>query len=262
VKLRQISLDVGGQFGPDRLLGAVEQHDGQQFATVSADYSVAQSFTLSPDLIKRKCRCSGISCFFRTEAQAELYVEIQKDAGGFPATGAPLANANLIVVPPEKAQGILPWTFAGFAAPAELQTGVPYWIVVKGVRGLARLGLQSLNPTAGPLAVERTKLYINRGGQLWKSMFRSAPVPDVVALLGVVYLPGADDQSAAVQIRISANPPAGEALVQSVDPGKTPATIRLDGQEANWNRSTLEVRSNGQGTLSIANVIRVYRLVH
>lgn len=261
VQLQALRMDVGGQFGPDRLLGSIEIHDGRQLATISSDYALAQGFTLSSTLVKSPCRCTGITCFFTAADKAELYVELQKDANGYPASDAPMAQANLTFTPPDRPDEPQPWTFAKFATPVELQTGIGYWIVVKGVRGQVHLGLQAIpQGDEETLPVRRDTLYINRGGQIWKSLFRTTPVPPIVALLGVVYLPGSDDQTAAIQLTVTGAPAGGTPVSQRIDPGREPQTIHLPTAEANWNRVVLEIRSQAAGTLSIANVIREYRL--
>jgi hypothetical protein len=265
VELLSLKLDLSGQFGPDRLLGDVATHDGHQFATISSDYSVAQSFTLSGDLIKGPRRCTGITCFFTADDKAELYVELQPDANGYPGADAPLAKANLSFAPPDKKDATQPWTFAKLVAPVELKTGLVYWVVVKGVRGSARLGLQAApgsppGSDARPQPVVWRKAYVNRGGMIWKSLFHVDPIPSIIALLGVVYLPGKDDQTAAVEIAVTGLPTAGVPLQRTVDPGRAPQTIALDPQSSNWNTSLLELRSHAEGTLTIANVIREYRL--
>lgn len=261
VQLRSLRMDVGGRFGPDRLLGEIEPHDGRQFATISADYTLAQSFIVSGKLIPGPRSCTGITCFFVGGDKAELYVELQKDANGYPAADPPLAKASLMFTPPEKS-GHMPWTFARFSAPAELRTDIPYWVVIKGVRGAVRLGLQvTSNGDDSALPVLRNTMYINRGGQLWKSMFRPTPVPRIVAMCGVVYQPGSDDQTAAVQISATGAPESSDPVGERIDPDKAPRTISLNVKpDVGWNHLLLEVRSNAQGTLSIANVIREYRL--
>jgi hypothetical protein len=262
VQLQSLRLDVGGQFGPDRLLGNIEVHDGRQFATISSDYALAQRFMLSGALVQGTCRCTGLTGFFTADARAELYVALQRDANGTPASDAPLAQANLTFTPPDTSDTPQPWTFATFAAAVELQTEVAYWMVVKGVRGSVRLGLQAApQGDATTLPVLRDALVINRGGQRWKSMFRTPPTPSIVALLGIVYVPGSDDQTAAVQLTVTGAPAAGTPVGQRLDPGREPQTVTLNTGGVHWNHVRLEIRSHAEGTLSLANVIRAYRLV-
>src|SRR6185503_10277016 len=178
-----IKMDVGGTLGAERLLGTVVQHGGHEFATISGDYSLAQSF-----IVDTSIQCVGISCLFTSEAEAELYIELQKDVDGVPASEAPLAKSNLTLSGANK-NGKTPWTFAALENPIELNAGVQYWIILKGVRGKAQLGLQA--------HTEETYLQnvmVNRGGQLWKS-FGGVTSPQSVALLRLVYLPAPDNQS-------------------------------------------------------------------
>lgn len=266
VSLRRLSLDLGGQLGPERLLGPVEDHDGREHATVSADYAVAQRFTLSARLLPQGPRCSGITGLFTpydpdAPEPAELYLELQPDAGGSPAAGAPLAHAALTLAP---ARGPAPggWSYAAFAEPVALAAGQAYWMVVKGVRGRCRLALLAPPADAGDRPLLRGPLAINRGGQVWKALGRAAAP---AALLSLVYLPAEDNQTAALQLVVSGAPQTAAPLVLPIDVGPEARTVSvpLSGvyAGADWNQARLEIRSSARGTLNIANIIRQYRLV-
>ena len=47
--LKKLTADVGGSFGVERLFTNVADHDGREFATISSDYALAQSFVLTGD---------------------------------------------------------------------------------------------------------------------------------------------------------------------------------------------------------------------
>jgi len=73
-RLTAVEIDIVGDFGPERLLGNVVIHDGKEYATVSSDFSLAQSFVLDTSV-----QIVGLSGFFQAHEQAELYAEIQID---------------------------------------------------------------------------------------------------------------------------------------------------------------------------------------
>jgi hypothetical protein len=236
--LRSIRLDVGGTFGAERLLGAVREHAGHDYAIVSADYAIAQQFVLETDV-----RAAGISGFLAADADTELYVELQADRHHLPGTDAPLAQSNVTLAADN--DGMPSWVYAQFDAPAELSAATPYWIVVKGVRGKARLG------TEAQPGIYLRALMVNRTGGLWKPF---APVtgPSLVCMLRLVYVPGIDNQSAAVQIAIK------DVEVQAVDPQQAPKTIAFKLGKASLERAIIEITSQAQGTLTVTNVIQEY----
>ena len=250
-EIAELRLDAGGQFTPDRLLGDTETHDGGQFATISPDFSLAQNINASKDLLKTQIDCTGITGYFEADAKAEFYIELQPDDSGSPASGAPLAKANVSFTPadPNDIQG---WTFAKFEKPTKLSPGTPYWIVAKGVHGSVRLGLNMAEapPPNAPLA--RYSLLLNRGGQLWKSFVGPAAQP-VQALLSLVYIPQPDNQTAAVQILAGDGGPT-----QRIDPAPKVATVHFPFSGGGPLPSALVVHSHGQGSLTIANVIQEY----
>jgi hypothetical protein len=260
VALQRLQLDISGQLGPERLLGAAQPHDGTQWATISSEYALAQQFSVSGTLIKNVCRCAGIASLLAADDRAEVYAELQADAGGAPATGAPLAQATVALDP--ATAGTTPWIFAQFAAPAELKTDTPYWIVLKGVRGTARIGVQTAaNEVPDNTPVLRGALRFNRGGQTWKTLTRSDPA--LWASCGLVYLPGPDDQTAAVEVVAGDALGSGTLPPTRIDPTEEATTIALigaDGTAVNWNTVALDLRSHARGTLSIANVIEVYKV--
>jgi hypothetical protein len=255
-----VYLDAGGQFGADRLLGNIETHDGAQFATVSPDFSLGQQATAfagagAPnsrfkDLLKSTIQCTGVAGYFESDDKAEFYVEMQADESGSPGGGAPLAKSNVAFTPADK-KNPQPWTFAKFEKPAELKPDVPYWIVVKSVRGAVRLGLKpaDVDPATEP-PVTRGALLLNRGGLIWKSYARTP----LQALLSPVYVPQPDDQTAAIQISI------GEGCTEEmIDPQNTAKTISFP--TSGTGAPLLVVGSRGLGSLTIANVIQEYQAV-
>ena len=208
VTLNRIKMDIGGEFGQERLLGSVDEHDGKKFVTISNDYSFAQKFAFetSEFELAKPVKCVGISGFFQTGAEAELYIEIQNDMNGFPASGSPLTKANLSLVSPEK-NGSGFWAFCNFDAPVDFNAATFYWIVIKGVQGEAQFGLKSQED--GYLKEVR----VNRGGQFWRPI-RNASDPTIAGLLRLVYLPEIDNQTAAVEIGIK-----GTRIFEKFNPG-------------------------------------------
>jgi hypothetical protein len=235
-----IKMDVGGTLGAERLLGTVEEHNGCEFGTISSDYSLAQSFILDTPI-----QCVGVTSLFTSEAEAELYVELQNDLNGSPASEAPLAKSNLTLPGGEK-NGKTPWTFAALENPTALSAAVRYWIVLKGVRGKTQLGLQA--QTDGTYL---EKVLVNRGGQLWKG-FDALTNARSVALLRLIYLPELDNQSAAVQIGIN------ETHWRAFDPAAESTTLSFELNDASIRQAVIAIKSHARGVLTVANVIQEY----
>jgi hypothetical protein len=260
VSVQSTEMDVGGQLKPDRLLGPIAVHDHTLFAIVDSDYTIAQKLTLSEDLLKGPHRCTAVTALLSGAANAELYVELQADSAGFPASGAPLAKSNVKYTPPAKTEDFPTWTVAPFAAPAELKPGTAYWIVMKGVSGSANLALGA-SPAGATVPVRWKETVFNRGGAVWMGLYRPPPKTPPVALMGVVYLPGSDDQTAAIEVEVRGTAGPDSAVILPVDPRSAPTTVQLDApsQSAAWNPSSVTIRSHAQGTVNIANLIRTYR---
>lgn len=238
ITLYEVRLDIGGQFSAERLLGSVISHDGRDFATVSSNYGVAQSLRAP-----LKIRCSGVSVLLRFDVETEIYTEIQPDQNGMPASGTPLAQANVTLTPPA-ADAPIGWTFIPFDQPLDLQADSLCWVVIKGVRGIARLALAQQTDTY--LLAAR----VTRGGQLWKPISREMPP---MALIRLVYLPELDHQTAAITIGVK----AASALFP-IDPAPNARSISLPVTTAPA-QAVLIVESHGQGDLSIANVVQEFR---
>jgi hypothetical protein len=253
--LAQVTLDVSGELGPERVLGDVPSGDPGHALKLSGDYAVGQQVRLvseeqldpeqRPGLGFQpgdKLRIAGVTAALRTQEECELYVELQDDAAGRPKTGAPLASRTLTVAP---AEGDAGWAFAGFDEAAEIEVDRDYWIVFRGIRGVARLALAS---TGGEYL---TEVRVNRGGQLWKPV-RRPPADGVATLTRLVYMPDPDNESAALELGLegSADPLAAEPAptVQRL----TLAAPALDGPAA------LVLRSHARGTLTLANVVQEF----
>jgi hypothetical protein len=254
----KVHLDAGGQFGADRLLGDIETHDGGQFATVSQEFSLGQQVTAFAgaggpnsrfkDLLKSTIQCTGVAGYFEADDRAEFYIEMQADQSGSPAGSAPLAKSNVAFTPADK-KNPQPWTFAKFEKAAELKPDVPYWIVVKSVRGSIRLGLKvaAADPAEQP-PMTRGALLLNRGGLIWKSYARTP----LQTLLSLVYVAQPDNQAAAIQISI------GESgSKQLIDVQTAAKTISFP--TSGVGAPLLVVGSRGVGSLTIANVIQEYQ---
>jgi hypothetical protein len=259
----KLSFSLGGEFGPERLLTSFKAHAGREFASISSSYSLAQSFQLSRSILgsEKPINCVGVAGLFVADAegaknsQAEIYVEMQTDEAGSPAAQAPLSKSNLAVPLPEGAAGGSVFApheyrkllFARFEAPVTLRLDTPYWIVVKGVQGKVRLGLEP------PSEEYLRQVLVNRGGQLWKRVTRPG-APPVAAFVRLVYLPEIDNQMAAVEIGVE-----GARATQRSDPGPRAQSVSFDAREVGGARQvSLVIKSHARGTLSIANVIQEY----
>lgn len=241
----QIRVDAGGQFGAERMLGAVLAHDGRDFATVSPEFSIAQQATPVKTLLKTAIQCVGVAGYFEADAAAEFYLEMQSDQNGSPGGDAPLAKSNVSFQPvdPKDPQ---PWTFAKFEKSAELKPDTPYWIVAKGVRGTVRLGLMT-GAAGASEPVTRGALLLNRGGQIWKA-FATASLQ---ALLSLVYVPGTDNQTAAIEISVG-------GVSQRIDPQAAARTLTFPVSSSAAPAVTIDSRA--LGSLTVANVIQEYTL--
>ncbi len=243
--LKKLRADVGGSFGVERLFTNVADHDGREFATISSDYSLAQSFVLSQEIVgtNKPLQAAGVSLLLQVEAKTELYVEIQADNGGVPSTKGALAKSNLTIEPEKKTTQ---WFLARFDQPADLSLDTRYWIVVKGIQGRALLALGE------PSEVYLDAVFVNRGGQLWKTFSRREPVVSN-AFMRLVYLPEIDNRSASVEIGIE-----GVEELQRLDPQQEPQTIALEPPALQVAEPVIVIKSHAQGTLTLANVIQEY----
>ena len=237
--LNQIRMDLGGQFGPERLLGSVAVPDGREFATISPEYSLAQGCRLDNPV-----QAVGLTAPWSNDSDAEIYVEIQNDNNGMPAAASPLAQASLKLPPPQGAAA--GWQMVKFQKPVDLQADTPYWLVLKGVRGQVRQPLQ-----------KQENLYlghtlVNRSGQLWKpfQLGQSGSIP----LLRLLYQPGLDNQTAAVVLRLQ-----GTDVRQPLDPVSSGQQVTLKPPADSVLPVVLVIESQAQGTLSLANLVQEYQ---
>jgi hypothetical protein len=275
--LVRISLDLSGQLGPERVLETTGGPVEGEFCTISSEYALARGFILDPVTMRGGIvQCTGFSVYLRQAAEAEIYAEVQVDAAPAttgagngnqptpglttPASGAPLTKANLVIAPPPEAQGQSSerWVYVRFENPAELQVGLPYWLVIKGVRGEAYLGLRPADESAAGRGVREERLRINRGGRLWKGLQRG--VEDRIrARLSLVYTPGPDNGLAAVEVHVETAEYGAGVFSAPVDPGPQPESISIGlSGAAPPHGAVLIVRSNAAGACAIANVIQEY----
>ena len=155
-----------------------------------------------------------------------------------------MAKSNLTIEPEKKTTQ---WFMARFDQPVDLSLDTRYWIVVKGIQGKALLALGE------PSEAYLETVFVNRGGQLWKTFSRREPVVSN-ALVRLVYLPEIDNKSASVEIGIE-----GVAELQRLDPQQEPQTISLEPPPSfNAAEPVIIIKSHAQGTLTLANVIQEY----
>lgn len=239
-QLKNISFDVNGQTGDERLLSGVGVHTDRAFATLSSEYALAQQFEYDFPL-----SCTGISSLLNIQEEVELYVEIQSDTGGIPIAGAALAQTTLTATPSE--DGSEQWLYAVLNNPVELTANTSYWIVVKGIRGTTQLGLQTQDQES------LGKTLVNRSGQLWKPV-GGLESDTQHALMRLVYLPDPDHQTSAIEIRID-----NLDVKQLIEPSELGQSVTLNLENNRRVKNpVLEIRSRAQGQLSIANVVQRY----
>jgi hypothetical protein len=248
VALLGVAVDVSGTVGAERLLGDVPASETAEFATINAEYAVAQATVPGAAL-----QCVGVSALVAADgsAPARVYVELQPNEHGTPPSSPPLARAE-IALPPSPT-GEAAWVYVPFDRPGALVADKSYWVVVRGIQGTARLALE---PASGAFA---SGVVMNRGGQHWRAVTPRA----AAAMLRLVYLPGPETASAAVEIQVArahgpgsnAAPlvrrridarPAAQNVVLSLEPALALTPLKL------------VVRSHARGTVRLANVSQEY----
>jgi hypothetical protein len=275
--LVRVSMDLSGQFGPERVLESAGRPAEGEFCTVSGDYALARGFILDPaTVLGGSVWCTGFAMYLRQAAEVEFYAELQTDAvpaataavtagqpkPGLttPASAQPLAKANLIITPPPEALGQPSerWVSLRFDDPAELRVGLPYWLVIKGVRGEAQVGLRPPAHSAPRQPLLEERLRINRGGRLWKGLQRGTE-DQIGARMSLVYDPGPDYGVAALDIHVETGSPHAGAFSALADPGPQPKVLSIELTDtAPRQGAVLVVRAHAAGTCVIANVIQEY----
>jgi hypothetical protein len=244
-----LRLDVSGDAAPERLLGDVPRHDGRQFATVSPDYSVAQGVAIASGTDTGlgfdpggTVRVAGVASITEVDEPTELYVEVRPDEDGAPSSAAPLGGVSFELAPRE--EGVpLRWAYAQFPEAVEMAVDTPHWIVMRGIRGAARLAIGTLS--GGYLGA----VLVNRGGQLWKPIAGAGAAP-VAALARITYLPDPDNETAAVAIALE----GGSA--QRPDLAAQPQRIAF--APAGTAQPELVVTAHARGSLVLANVVQEF----
>lgn len=238
VQIKSVELDIAGELDEGRMLGPVVSHEGRQFGSVTSDYALAQAFTIDMPLT-----ISGATLLAAWTEEAEFYLDLQPDAQGRPATADPLAKTTVILPAHDESRG--EWVSAPFEQPAQLSPGL-YWFVARGIRGNLRVGLARQDwRELGPALV-------NRGGRLWRDLIGTG---DVKALFRPIYLPDFDNSTAALELAVGFN---GERRPVEVTPSGARVTV-TPGPESEVGKVPLIIRSNAQGSLSIANVVQRYK---
>jgi hypothetical protein len=247
VVLQRVSVDVAGDVGPERLLaGSAAPRAGEQ-ATVSPDYFLAQPLTPPATL-----QGAGVSGLFTVDGATKLYVELQPDADGRPATGPPLAKTELELAPADPPEGARR-QYAAFESPAALDAAHQYWMVVRGVQGVARVALRAATAGSAPLLV-------SRGGQTWKPI-DGAGATRSTAALDLVYTPGADNRTVAVDLRLEGGNATPVATAEGFDPQPAVAPIVFEPvTPPPRGPLRLTARSRARGRLTLANVMQEYEL--
>lgn len=131
--------------------------------------------------------------------------------------------------------------------PIDVESGVAYWLVVKGVRGDASV-------CVGPQQWKALgEFLINRGGQRWK------PISDdrgMSALIRPIYSPDVDHQTAAVEIEVQAD--ARVLGSQRIDPWADVRRLSLPVIGDKVRSASLVIKSSAAGSLTLANVVQRY----
>ena len=245
--VRTVSIDSTGVFGPERTLGSAELAPGTtEFATAGGDYSVAQSFTSPVD-----AQCTGVTVAVATAAAATLYFALMPDLDGVPQVdGTALAEAQVSI--DAGSVGDARWQYAKWPTPIALAAQQVVWILCRGIQGAATLPVAALHdPMLGTLRV-------SRGGQQWRSLNEDgADVGCVHARL--VYLPGPENPSSPVELAVFGAQTGAEIVSVPIDAGAQAQRVSLVMPGAGAARGIrARVRANGQGVLTVSNVIQEY----
>jgi hypothetical protein len=246
VVLQRISVDVAGDGGPERMLAGATVPRVGEMATVSSNYFLAQPLTPPAAL-----HGTGISGLFTVEGATKLYLELQADADGGPAAGSPLAQTELELTPTNPPARTRRW-YAAFESPAVLDAGRQYWMVVRGVQGVAGVALRTATTDAAPLL-------ISRGGQTWKSIDGAGSTCSAAAL-DLVYMPGADNRTVAVDLRLESSDATSVATIEGLDPQPAAAPVVFEPVAPGRGPLRLTARSRARGRLTLANVMQEYEL--
>lgn len=248
-----LRLDAGGAFGAERVLGRIDPPDGTDGVEVAADTALAQRLVLDAERVAGTVACTGCLLHLSGAGPAELFAELLPDEAGYPKAGAALARATVAAPEGAEAGG---WLTVPFEAPADLDPGTFYWLVLRGVTGTRRASLRPVpDGSAGPLAADR--LAINRGGVWWRLLTALRPgLAPPQALVALLYRPGPQNRSAAVSVMA-----AGAAEGVRLDPdGGGAREVALPLPAAGGGPVRLLVDAYARGQLTIANVIQEYGL--
>ena len=254
ITLLQVSAEVGGTVGAERLLGEVTAGTSGESATVSAEYALAQRTTPGIAL-----QCVGIGAYLMNAAPARIYAELQPEVNGAPGVGAPLARAEVALPAPTAARIGGGWMYIAFERPGAIEAGQSCWMVLRGIEGEARLALER----AGNGATFETGAVMSRGAQRWLPV---APGRAPAAMLRLVHMPGPETGSAPLELevrRAGANGSGGATTLarQRVDPKGTQRPVALSlGAGVERVPLTLVVRSYARGSVRLANVTQEYAI--
>ena len=251
ITLLQVSAEVSGTVGAERLLGEVSAGSLGEAATVSAEYAVGQRTTPGVALT-----IVGVGAFLMNAAPARIYVELQPEVAGAPGMGTPLARAEVALTAPSPARAGGGWVYITFERPGIIEAGQSCWIVLRGIEGEARLALER----AGSGATFETGAVMSRGAQRWLPV---APGRAPAAMLRLVHMPGPETGSAPLEIEVRRGSNGGSTTLarQRVDPrGAQRSVALLLGAGIERAPLTLVVRSYARGTVRLANVTQEYAI--
>lgn len=245
VVLERVTLDVGGESGPERLIGDPDAPPGGEFATVSGEYFVAQPIVPAAAL-----RCAGVSVYLAAESEGRVYVEVQPDASRRPAVGSPLAKSEAALAPsggPPQGR----WTYVALEAPVDLPPRALFWVVFRGIEGSARVALEP------PATTDLLVLHVSRGGQVWKPL--AAPgAGRTAAALRLINVPGPENRTAALSLSLRVG--EREVAMQRFDPETAPRPLTFEiSPPPPTGAVHLIVRSHARGRLTVANVMQEYQ---
>lgn len=242
-KLMELHLDIGGEFGQERLLGSTQRHgDIEQMMTINDDFAIAQGIHLDTEI-----KCVGVCALLQIEAETEIYTEIQTDTNGMPATSSPMVQTTT-QLSASLDQANINWAFIPFESPVDLRPNETYWVIFRGVQGVGRLAMQA---QAGTYL---TRMLINRGGQMWRPA--QAKEDSVIPMLRCVYLPDIDNQAAAITLGLE-----GTDIQRPIDPQPQSQHILFQIAETIDSPVRLVIQSHAKGALSLANLIQKFNVL-
>ncbi|MGQ0641886.1 MAG: hypothetical protein ACT4P6_14140 [Gemmatimonadaceae bacterium] len=245
-RLIAVSVDVTGDFGPERSLGdASLSYVGTEFASVDADFGAAQSLRPGIDV-----QCVALALLLGTTKPASVYAALYADADGQPDLAKPALGETQVAV--ESTDAAPRWSYAELQAPVTLRADEVVWIVCRGIQGEAQLAVSRV-----PLSL-LDQLRVSRGGNIWRPLSHSERAP-ARGLVRPIYTPGAENGVAAATLVFRSATSGSTFARVPLDPTAQSQTVRVPLTGVQDNEGVQgEIQSSARGTLTLTSLIQEY----